>query len=94
MDKKEQQLYEAILSLKNIKECEAFFKDLCTPKELQDMQERLLVAELLYQTDLTYRNIQAKTKVSLATITRVARFLNQEPYQGYKLILERKNASN
>ena len=91
MDDSENQLYQAILKLKSIDECRAFFKDLCTPKEIKDMKDRLMVADLLLQGNLSYREIQAKTKTSLATITRVARFLTQESYQGYKLILGRKS---
>ena len=90
MDNSELQLYQAILSLRNIEECQAFFKDLCTPKEIRDLKDRLLVARLLHQGNLSYREISSQTKVSLATITRVARFLTQETYQGYKMILNRK----
>ena len=89
MDNEELYLYKSILSLKNTDECEAFFKDLCTPKEIKEMKDRLLVAKLLYEKNLSYREINSKTKVSLATITRVARFLTQEAYQGYKLIFDR-----
>ncbi len=95
MEHSEQELYKAILKLENVKECEAFFKDLCTPKEIDDMKGRLLVAKLLYDEKLSYREINNKTKVSLATITRVSRFLTQEAYQGYKLIFNReKNEQN
>ncbi len=90
MDESEHQLYQAILSLRNIEECQVFFKDLCTPKEIRDLKDRLLVAKLLHQGNLSYREISSQTKVSLATITRVARFLTQEPYHGYKMILNRK----
>lgn len=89
MDNEELHLYKSILSLENAEECEAFFKDLCTPKEIKDMKDRLLVAKLLYEKNLSYREINNKTKVSLTTITRVARFLTQEAYQGYKLIFDR-----
>ncbi len=91
MEDSEIQLYQVILRLKNIDECRAFFKDLCTPKEIKDMKDRLMVANLLLQGNFSYREIQTKTKTSLATITRVARFLTQESYQGYKLILGRKS---
>lgn len=90
MDIEELYLYKSILSLRNTEECEAFLKDLCTPKEIKDMKDRLLVAKLLYGKNLSYREINNKTKVSLATITRVARFLTQEAYQGYKLIFSRE----
>ena len=94
MSSSEDQLYQAILGLKDIDECRAFFKDLCTPKEIKDMKDRLMVAKLLLQGDMSYREIQTKSKISLATITRVARFLTQEPYQGYKLVLSKENENN
>lgn len=94
MENSENQLYQAIIGLKSVDECRAFFKDLCTPKEIKDMKDRLMVAKLLLQGDLSYREIQTKTNVSLATITRVARFLIQEPYQGYKLVLSKQNENN
>lgn len=94
MDNEEESLYKAILRLKNLNDCQAFFKDLCTPKEIKDMKERLQIAKLLLQGNLSYREINEKTKVSLTTITRVARFLTQEPYQGYKLVLGKQNENN
>lgn len=90
MDNEENDLYQAILSLKNTEECQAFFRDLCTPKEIKDLKDRLLVAKSLHQGKLSYRQISNATKVSLSTITRVARFLTQESYNGYKLVLNRK----
>lgn len=36
-----------------------------------------------------YRDIAAMTGASTTTVARVARFLNQENYQGYKLVLGR-----
>ena len=49
MDKQElkKQFYKAILSLKNPEECEAFFSDICTIKELDDLSSRLEVAKML-----------------------------------------------
>ena len=35
------QFYSAILSLKTKEECSAFFDDICTIKELQDLMQRL-----------------------------------------------------
>ncbi|CAL7963745.1 TrpR family transcriptional regulator, trp operon repressor [Alphaproteobacteria bacterium] len=81
--------YEAILALQSIEECYYLFSDLCTPSEMRSMQERWLVADLLYSTTLSYRQIHEQTGVSIATITRVARFLQHEKYNGYKLLLER-----
>ncbi|MGD0465991.1 MAG: YerC/YecD family TrpR-related protein [Gammaproteobacteria bacterium] len=89
MTKTETSLYQAILQLKTSKECAAFFHDLCTPAEITAMSERWRVAQLLDQERLSYREIYQKTKISLATIGRVARFLTKESYHGYRLILDR-----
>ena len=40
-------LFEAILKLKNTDDCRKFFEDVCTIKELQDISQRLEVATLL-----------------------------------------------
>jgi len=89
MAKSDNELYHAILALKTTEECSAFFCDLCTPAELSAITERWRVAKLLDEKKLSYRAIHEKTGVSLATIGRVARFLSQETYQGYRLILDR-----
>ncbi len=88
----ENELYQAILALKTGKELQAFFHDLCTPAEITAMADRFWVAKLLDQGNLSYREIHQQTAVSLATIGRVARFLSQEPYKGYRLALDRLNA--
>ena len=70
----ERSLYQAILTLKSADECRAFFRDLCTPAELQALTDRWAVVELLQQ-DLPYREIHRLTGVSVTTIGRVARYL-------------------
>lgn len=82
-------LSEALLMLKSSSECSNFLKDLCTPQELSAIKERWRVCQLLDRCDLSYREIHELTGVSLATIGRVARFLREESYGGYRLILER-----
>src|SRR5262245_28506539 len=67
-------LYTAILTLKTPDECKEFFRDLCTPAELQAMADRWAVVELL-QRDLPYREIHRLTGVSVTTVGRVARYL-------------------
>ena len=84
-------LNEIFLLLKNKNEADDFLKDLCTPAELKALEERWAVAQLLYEDNLSYRQIAAKLKTSTTTVTRVARFLSSEPYQGYKRILKRIN---
>ena len=36
----ERSLFAAVLTLKSVDECRAFFRDLCTPAELQAMADR------------------------------------------------------
>jgi TrpR-related protein YerC/YecD len=83
----EQALYRAILGLRSIEECRAFFEDLCTPAELQAIKDRWIVADLLDQ-GMTYRQVNQRTGVSLTTIGRVARFLNSGT-GGYATALRR-----
>lgn len=82
-------LEAAILKLKNENEVQAFLIDLCTPAELQAMQERWKVCQLLVSEELSYQDIHAKTGVSITTIGRVARFLFNETHHGYRVVLER-----
>lgn len=65
----------------------AVLVDLCTPAELRALAERWRVAEMLHEGNLSYRDINAATGVSTTTIGRVARFLKDEPYGGYRLLL-------
>ena len=82
-------LSDAILSLKTRSEVEAFLADLCTPGEVKAFQERWLVAQLLDQGELSYRDIAKKAESSTATVVRIARFLNDMPYKGYRRVIDR-----
>lgn len=70
----ERALYSAILTLETVDEVRAFFRDLCTPAELQAMADRWAVVALL-RDGLPYREVQRHTGVSVTTIGRVARYL-------------------
>ena len=83
----ERNLAAALLTLRSVEECRAFFRDLCTPAELQAMADRWAVVEYL-QRGLPYREVQRATGVSLTTIGRVARYLAQGA-GGYQLALDR-----
>lgn len=83
----EDALFRAISSLQNVAECDRFFKDLCTPAELQALADRWQVVELLEQ-DLPYRRIHDLTGVSVTTIGRVARYL-ADGFGGYRIAVER-----
>ncbi len=87
-------LFKTVLSLRDIKECEKFFRDVMTESELQAVSERFLVAKLLHTTNLSYRQINEKTGVSTATITRISQWM-KAGMGGYKLMLDRnfKNKS-
>jgi len=84
----EDRLFRAILTLRNVDECRAFFHDLCTPAELQALKDRWAVAELLAEGRLSYRQIHDQTGVSVTTIGRVARYL-QAGEGGYARVLQR-----
>ena len=84
-----QALCEAILQLRSRDECRKFLLDLCTPAEILAFAERWKVARLLDRNGTSYRDLHEKTGISVTTIGRVARFLNQEPHQGYRLVLQR-----
>ena len=81
------EMYEAILTLKNVEECKKFFDDLCTVTELQAMEQRFQVAMLLHQ-GLIYNDILEKTGASSATISRVNRSL-QYGADGYAIVFDR-----
>lgn len=82
-------LVDALLSLKSRAEVEAFLADLLTPGEIKALSERWLVARLLDRGELSYREIAEKAKSSTATVVRVARFLKDMPYRGYRRALDR-----
>lgn len=83
------ELYEALCALNSAEECAAFLSDLCTPKEINALAERWLIARLLSRGGHSYREISTMTGASTTTIGRVARFLEQEPHNGYRLVLEK-----
>ena len=83
----ERALFGAILTLKSVEECRAFFRDLCTPAELQALADRWAVVGLL-QEGVPYREIYRQTGVSVTTIGRVARYLTNGN-GGYTIAAER-----
>ena len=72
----EQALCEALLSLRSVAEMQAFLDDLCTPAEREAMRERWSVVPHLVAGE-PYRQIHDTTAVSITTIGRVARCLEQ-----------------
>jgi TrpR-related protein YerC/YecD len=80
-------LFEAVLTLKTVDECYAFFEDLCTVPEIKAMSQRLLVAHML-STKKVYSDIVAETGASTATISRVNRSLHYG-CDGYQMVFQR-----
>ena len=72
---KNEDFYRAILLLENEEECYSFFRDVCTVTELRAMEQRFEVARMLTQGKV-YSEILERTGASSATISRVARSLN------------------
>jgi len=72
---KDDQLYKAILQLKDEQECYDFFQDLCTISELRSMEQRFAVASFL-DDGMIYSEILERTGASSATISRVNRSLS------------------
>jgi len=68
-------------------ECRALLKDLTTPAELEALVDRWRVVKFVDQ-GMPYRQIHELTGVSVTTIGRVARFL-ENGNGGYRLALER-----
>ena len=91
--KAEKELIEAILLLKTADEARRFLHDVCTPKEIADLSDRWWVARLIDEGKHSYRDIHEITRVSVTTIGRVARFLQQENFHGYRVLLDRMKAS-
>ena len=79
-------LARAFLALENMEDCYRLFEDLFTIREIQDLSQRLEVAQLL-KSQATYTEIVEKTGVSTATIGRVNRALNYGE-GGYQKVLD------
>lgn len=81
------QLFRAILALRDMDECYKYFEDLCTVKEVLTFAQRLEVARMLADGQ-SYQQTIAKTGASSATISRVKRCLDYGD-GGYAVILAR-----
>ncbi len=92
--KAEAALAEALLNLRDADEMRRFLRDICTPKEIADLADRWWVARLLDEGKHSYREIHELTGVSVTTIGRVARFLQQENFQGYRLVIDRMRSGS
>lgn len=82
-------LYASIAAVRDRGEAARFLRDLMTPAEIEALADRWRIARLLDEGELSYREIAAETGASTTTIARVARFLREEPHQGYRLVIDR-----
>ena len=80
-------LFQSFLNLHTVEECYAYFEDLCTIKEIQDMSQRLDIAILLAQGK-SYQQIASQVDASTATIGRVSKCLNYGS-GGYRCAIEK-----
>ena len=85
------ELFEAVLTLRDQEDCYRFFEDICTVNEIHAIAQRLQVAKLLSENK-TYSEIESITKASTATISRINKCLVYGA-EGYQRILERMNDS-
>ena len=82
-----QQFYKAVLALKTPEECELFFDDVATIKELLDLSSRLHVAKML-RDGKVFNEISKETGASSATISRVNKCLHYGQ-GGYNIVLDK-----
>ncbi|MFH1236372.1 MAG: YerC/YecD family TrpR-related protein [Parcubacteria group bacterium] len=86
-DRKANELFEAVLTLKTKDECRRFFRDLCTLEEITDMVDRWQMVKLLVKGN-SYREVAGKLRVSATTVARVADWFRRG-MGGYQLVVKR-----
>ena len=86
------ELFEAVLTLKDREDCYRFFEDICTINEIHAIAQRLQVAKLLSEKK-TYNEIENLTSASTATISRINKCLMYGA-DGYRRVLERLEEKN
>lgn len=81
------ELFDAILLLKDREECYKFFKDVLTIKEILDTAQRLKAAKML-RSNCSYIEVCQETGMSTATVSRVSKCL-EKGAGGYNIVLDR-----
>ena len=81
------ELFDAVLTLKDREDCYRFFEDLCTINGIHARAQRMEVAKYLSEKK-TYSEIENITNASTATISRINKCLVYGA-GGYKLALDR-----
>ena len=78
-------LYSLIAGIDDPEEIRALFDDLCTRKEVENMAERIIAANLLIEGN-TYNQVMAQSNISSATLSRVSRCVQYG--KGYSRLLK------
>jgi TrpR-related protein YerC/YecD len=86
-NKDAEELFRAILSLRNVRESKMFFRDLLTEAELREFTNRWKVARLL-DHKVHYVEIEKLSGMSSTTIARIQKWL-KKGMGGYRLALRR-----
>ena len=84
-NEKIRELFELILKLDNVEDCQALFEDMCTRKEIEKMAERIFAAKRLMEGK-TYNQVMEVADISSATLSRVSQCVQYG--KGYKNILK------
>ena len=79
-------LFEVILKLETLDECDDFFIDLFTTKELLAFAQRLKSASLLLE-NYTYEEVIKNVNISSATLSRVSKCVQEGT--GYQKMLKK-----
>ncbi|MEK9153297.1 MAG: YerC/YecD family TrpR-related protein [Patescibacteria group bacterium] len=85
-------LFTAILALKNANEAKKFLRDLLTEQEICEFGRRWQAAQMLSQK-IPYSTIEKKTGLSSTTVARISKWLNKG-MGGYKLMINRLSHHN
>lgn len=80
-------LCQALCTLRSPQEARAFLADVCSPREVSDLAQRLEVARLL-AGGASYLAVGRATGASSTTVSRVSKCLNGEA-GGYRTVLAR-----
>ena len=86
-DKAAERLCAALCCLGSPEDAHALLADLCTPREIAELAQRLEVATML-RAGSSYLEVSRATGASSTTVSRVSKCLTG-PVGGYRMVLER-----
>ncbi|MDD4990143.1 MAG: YerC/YecD family TrpR-related protein [Candidatus Pacebacteria bacterium] len=85
-------LFNAIIKIKILKEAKRFFRDLLTEQEIIEFGKRWQAAQML-SAKIPYSKIEKETGLSSTTVARISKWLNRG-MGGYKLMIKRLGHHN